>query len=229
MITLFHGEDVIASRQALTGLRQTYAQLSVIEFGEGGLTEMVRVADGADLFSDRKLLVVELPNPVSAKKLDYLSYLKNKPPSTHLVFWVGGTVPEDAELIRVAQREGWSIRFFDKFNRQTVFVFVDAVFSRNRRSALSGLKRLSDSGENLVGIISLIVFRVRTILWRKLGCACFGKLKPFLKSRVSQQADLFTEREVREIYRLCAGTDREVKNGSLDATLGIVSLVERIC
>ena len=228
MVTLLHGEDTVASRQTLIEMRQTYSDC-VFDFSGNDLTEFVRMADGQDFFSPKKLIVIEAAKQALLKDLSYLSYLESKPDTTAVVFWVGEELSPQSELLKVSQRAGWRVKLFNRFNRSYVFNFIDALFDRQRTEALSFLTKLLQSEENLFGIIDLIVYRARVILWSKLGVPSFSKLKPFVRSKVTKQAKLFSEGELVELIETCCQLEQEAKTGVVDPSLGILKVSQLLC
>lgn len=229
MVSLLHGEDTVASRRFLLSLRNSFQEGPVYEFNGESLPEFVRLSDGRDFFSPRKLVIVEFFKQSIPKQIPYLQYLTGKPETTEVIFWVGSELSARCELLITGQRQGWRVKNFKGFNRRYVFDFVDAVFSRNSVLAFKSFCSILSRNENLFGIISLIVQRLRLLLWSKTNVSFFTNLKPFVRSRVEKQAALFSVEELVEALEKCSQVDSEIKVGALDPSLGIVQIVQRIC
>lgn len=229
MVTIFHGEDLVASRRALTQLRSSYNPNSVFSFSEADLADLVRLAEGLDLFSQSKLIIIEFLKTGLLRNVAYLPYLENKPETTHVAFWIGETLLQSSALLKTAEKNGWRIKSFNRFNRTPVFGFVDALFSRNLKSSLGFLQAILNSDENLFGIISLITTRLRGILWLKFGADVSTGLKPYLLSKSRSQVRLFSESELVELTDFLRQVDLETKTGLLEPSLGLTLFVGKVC
>ena len=229
MVSVLHGEDTVASRRFLLSLRSSFNEGSVYEFNGESLEEFVRLSDGRDFFSPRKLVVIEFFKQSVPRQIPYLTYLTGKPETTEVVFWIGSELPHRCELLTIGQRQGWQVKIFKGFNRSYVFSFIDAVFSRNSVLAFKSFCPVLSHNENLFGIISLIVQRLRLLLWSKTSVPFFANLKPFVRSKVERQATLFSVEELTHALENCSRIDSEIKVGALDPSLGIIQIVRELC
>lgn len=229
MVYVFHGEDTVASRKALTDLRGTYDPDAIFEFSDQSLSEFVRVADGLGLFSLKKLVVVEISKQRSLKEVDYLLYLEKKPKTTEVVFWIGEELSVASPLSKMVLKNDWKIRNFSSFNRNHVFKFVDCLFLRDGKGALRLLPVLINGGENLFGIISLVAHRARQLLWLKTGALSGQGIKPFVRSKLTAQLSSYSEKDLVRVLCECSRVDLATKTGSLDPSLGIIEIVRNVC
>lgn len=229
MVYVFHGEDTVASRKALTDLRGAYDPDAIFEFSDQSLSEFVRVADGRGFFSAKKLVVVEIFKQASLKEVDYLPYLETKPETTEVVFWIGEELPDASALSKMVLKNGWKIRKFSSFNRNHVYKFVDCLFLRDQKRSLICLPPLINSGENLFGIMSLIASHARQVLWLKTGALSGRGIKPFVRSKLAAQVASFSEKDLIGVLCECSRIDLGMKTGSLDPSLGIVEIVRSVC
>lgn len=229
MVTILHGEDTVASREALRQLRQEKSGYSILEFREGDLADFIRLADGVDLFAPRKLIQIEIAKAQSLKGLPYLTYLNHKPETTEVVFWIGDSIPPRSDLLRMAQDRGWRTLAFSSFDRKIVFRFLDRLFEQDEREAFSLLARLVAAQENLFGIFSLVVSQLRSLLWTKYDLPNLHEASSFIVTKRRRQAGRFSEEGLIRRLTECARLDLALKVGDLDPSLALVNLVQLIC
>lgn len=229
MVYVFYGEDTVASRRALIDLRKSYNPDSIIEFTGMLMDDFVRIADGQDFFSESKLVVVEANKYSDIKDVSFIEYLPKKPDSTHVVLWVGGEIPVSSLILKFSKQFNWKLRYFDKFNRSYVFDFLDSLFSRNQDLSYRNFSYvLKNSDENMFGIITLISSRIRLLLWSKLNCESIATSKPFLKTKASSQARLFSTPELTTLFDYCCSIDLGSKTGQIDPVFGILGIIGKV-
>ena len=114
------------------------------------------------------------------------------------------------------------IELVGRGSTKKIFDLIDAVSLKNRKSALTAVRRLAPSKGNVPEVIGLIGWQFRRIWKAKLLLARGGnkdsiaselKLRDFAVGKFMNQVACFTEEELKKNFKLLVEADHRLKNG----------------
>ncbi len=111
-----------------------------------------------------------------------------------------------------------------------IFKTIDAISQKDKRKAMSFLKKHLDAGESPLYLLSMIAFGFRNLVLAK-NSSDSAKLKnemnmhPFVIKKSKEAAARFSNEELKKIYQKIFLTDLGIKTGRIQPEEGIKSLV----
>lgn len=211
MITIFHGEDTAASRQAFLQLHSSdTVQLSSDVLS---VTDLLQVLQGGGLFNDPKTVAIEdlLGKRKKSQELDSLIDTLIKEKNHHILLWEGKEL-STSQLGKFKQAE---IRKFAL--PQTLFQFLDSL-KPNNASALVRLFHETLQSTPPEMIVFMITRHVRLLLAVSSQPVAqideTKRLAPWQKTKLERQARLFSETELLSLHEKLFRIDLETKTGA---------------
>lgn len=119
-----------------------------------------------------------------------------------------------------------------------IFSFTDALAKKDIKTAQQILRNITDSGEEVYGVLSMIAFQFRNLILVKLAEAenisqqrflTETRMNPFVHKKTSQQTRNFSLEKLKSIYHLIFETDLAIKTGEKEPGLALDLLVVKIC
>ena len=121
---------------------------------------------------------------------------------------------------------------------RTVFQLIDALCEKNLKSSLENLKKLIDSGESPILILSMILRQLR-LIWIGKDILKRGgkeeevrkktKLPPFVIKNYLKQVKMFSEEELKNAYDSIFDLDLKFKSSPIDKEKALELLMFRLC
>jgi len=225
MIYLFHGESQVQSRQALDKLRRGFGPTAITVLDEFSPSELVEACEARALFSEKRLVVVEIRDR-GLKSWDQrlLDYLEKAPESTCVVFWFAGKLKKSDPLLKKVKSLG-DVRYFGA-PPEKPFPLLDALGERSAKRAYLELRKLLSEGQSEFYILRMIAWKITNLLQVKSGV---GKenLHPYVYRKAKGQSAYFSEEELVEKFGKVLEGDLEMKTGG-DPRLVLDRLVYEI-
>lgn len=242
MIFLFHGGNLVASREAFLQLRNRYAaaaksDLAAAVFslaGDANFRQFQEVCEPGALVGGVRLITMEIslgqsgrrpPSLVNDERLP--GYLKNKPEATHVALWFDEELPAKHPLLQALSGEKTVRISCARLVPLNVFSFLEELANRRRLAALRQFGYWQRREINNVYLLTMIVWQIRRLLAFFYGTP-LGKVAPFAQARLTRQAKNFSEGELLSFYDRLYDLDRRGKSGERDIPLGLFSLIEEI-
>jgi len=119
-----------------------------------------------------------------------------------------------------------------------IFDFVDAIGSRNQKSALINFHKLIEAGENELYILSMIVYQFRIMLSvqgllnNKIPGSSIAKaasIHPFVVTKTINLLRKYSQADLVKKFIRLGETDFAIKSGQIDAKLSILLLISDFC
>ncbi|MDH3975159.1 MAG: DNA polymerase III subunit delta [Deltaproteobacteria bacterium] len=121
---------------------------------------------------------------------------------------------------------------------RTVFQLIDALGEKDLKSSLENLKKLLDSGESPILILSMILRQLR-LIWIGKDILKRGgkedevrkktKLPPFVVKNYLKQVKVFSEEELKRAYDSIFDLDIKFKSSPVDKEKALELLMFRLC
>ena len=214
MITLFHGNDIVSSRNAFADLKdQSSVSLDAEDLSLSSFSELL---SGDELFPREKNFFIEnIFSKKSSKKFETLVDLINKN-SQKLIFYLW----EDSEI---SPRQISSLKNIKEKNfklPKNLFLFLDSIRPGNKEAIGLFHKTLSESDENIIFFMILRQFRL--LLSQALGIGSIDEIKrlaSWQRGKLQRQASQFQKDRLLRDYKKLYEIDRKHKTGVLDIPL----------
>lgn len=211
MIYLLHGENQVQSRKALEELRKEFDPTAVTILDEVSPSGLVEACEARALFSERRLVVVEIRNREHAFGPETLAYLEEPSETSDVVFWFEGKLKESDPLLKKVKSLG-KVRYFGA-PKELPFPFLDALGNKDAKSAYLELRKLLNGGQSEFYILQMIAWKIKNLLQVK-GGAGKENLHPYVYRRAKKQSENFSEEELVEIFGKLLEADLGMKTGA---------------
>lgn len=212
MITIIHGDDIVASRKKLTTLRDGAGGVEVFRF-EGdstNVTDIIQVFEAQALFGEKKLIVLEKFIETKNKELitSILNHIR-KSLIHDVIFWEAKEIKK--ELLSLFPKQA-SLFFFKQ--EQLLFQFLDSIRPGNAKQMI-GLFHKVLQRENPELVFYMLVRQFRLLLATTFGSSITEtkRLAPWQRSKFERQAGLFSKDQLVNFYKKLFQLEREVKTG----------------
>ncbi len=206
MITIVYGTDVAGQQNKVREIIKTgkYSRVIRCNPDEMDVGQFQELANTKTLFGEK--IILEL-NLIKAKKMATKAFLEalEKPTENDVVV-----------LIRTIPRKKIkSVRYINikEVRDGTIFEFVDAVFNKKERLALTLLSKLEKQKEPPMKIHSLLVGRLRKVTRAKAPQYGAGSY------REKSQSRKWTLEQLRTFYKLLYKVDIQLKTGQVDTNI----------
>lgn len=203
MIYLLHGADVVSSRKRLEELRLKYSSDSVqtIPAKEIDYSQFPLLFSTVSMFDEKRVVIVE--GKLDTKQFDGKMIAGS---DVDLIIWIGEKLRANDGLLSLMKEVKGSVEFFDEKVDLTVFPFLDAVVSRNRKVALTEYLKLSKSGSEPIYLMTMLVWQFRNLLVPENASG-------FVQKKAFEAKKRFTFEELRRIYYQLLQMDIAMKTG----------------
>jgi DNA polymerase III delta subunit len=210
MLTLIHGANNLASYEALKKISDQFDELSVTKLSGANLTlDAVKEAVETPSFTGKRLVIIEDLSATRSPNFlaDLKKYLPNLPAEEELIIFERKTLPPESPILKLTTR----IQSFPPAKGPSVFEWADNVGSRKLAASLSGWEELLENGEEPEYLFLMLVRQFRLLLLMRLKAD--PKVPPFVRSRLSAQLKLWSEPQLRTVYRELLEMDYLNKTG----------------
>jgi len=228
MLTIIHGENIIASRNFLFSSIQSAKRKNqeIIKFNPKNLTpEGLTTAFEGSLFSQQKLIVIESLKsiPFSLKKPIIDCINRHKESNDIIIF-------EE----KTAQNT-WLRQFPNAANRlfkpsPIIFHFLDSLGVKNKKQTLQLLNQLFTQKATGLAFYFLIKRLENLILVKEKKLASLSVKAPWQKQKLIQQSQNFTQQQLTNFLSQLAVLDFRQKTGQLPCSFefGLELLIAKL-
>lgn len=221
MLTIIHGDDVAASRNALHELKQKKQDMTMLEGEAVTLTDIHQVFDGGGFFVTEKSVVIEqlLSKRKTSKELDaIISYLREKTLEHEIILWES----KDLDKKSLSRFPHSTVKGYNL--PQSLFLFLDTIKPGNGQK-LSQLFHTALQTTEPEMILFMLVRQVRILLaLSEKGQETIDEVKrlaPWQANKLQKQALLFKPHQLISMHRQLFHLDKKMKTGDLDMSLSL--------
>ena len=192
MIKILHGENIVQSRKRLTEIvekaRNSGQEVVYLDGTKASLTDVRSSLESGSLFGKTKLVVIENLK----EKPEILTYLKKGKFDNDLVLWEQKEIKGD--FLPKADKEVFKLP-------PMIFKLLESLAPGNTKESLRLLAELKQTEEPEM-IFYMIVRQFRyLIVASDLGPSGLSELSPWQQKRFLDQASLFSQEKLKEIYK----------------------------
>jgi len=211
MILLLHGDNISASRNAFIKLRHDRTNPVSLQGGSFTLTDLAQILEGGELFTSSKDLFIEnLFNKIrKGDELEALvSYLVKHADEHSITLWEGKILTKtQIALLKNPQSQLFKLP-------TKLFSLLDALKPNNARLLIAQSHDvIKEAGEEM--LFSMITRHIRILLAIRENSSIeeVNKLAPWQKTKMTQQASLFTTQQLLELHAKIVMIDTSRKTG----------------
>ncbi len=211
MITIVYGSDVAGQQNKVREIIKMgkYTRIIRCDPDEMEVGQFRELANTKNLFGEK--IILEL-NLIKARKTAIKAFLEalEKPTENDVVVLIR-TIPKQRNKL---------IKYIDVREKRdkTIFEFIDAVFDRKWKSALTHLSKLEKQKEPPLKIHSLLIRKLRRIVRTKVALYERNSYKE------KTQSKKWTLEQLQAYYKFLYKADVQLKTGQIDT--GIANLKE---
>lgn len=229
MITIIHGEDTNASRNALQALREKTQPL-ILDGEKISLTDLTQVFDGGGLFATEQTIVIEqlLSKRRGTKEFEaMLKLLQEHTLDTELYLWEGKELDKKSlSAFPHATVKAYKLP-------QTLFLFLDSLKPGQGQKLVQLFHQTLEHAEAEM-IFFMIVRQVRLLLalsdQGKQQIDEVKRLAPWQQEKLRKQAKIFPLQKLIQLHSHLFEIEKQLKTGGLplDLSLAIDNLLLQI-
>ena len=229
MYYLFHGPDIVASREALVRLKVKYGDLWVLEASGMGfdVAGVERLFESRPMFSERRLIVIEA-NIKDLTKSETLKYLKELPDFIDIAFWQPDKIKKTSKFYQFILEKKARTLFFKERIPKKIFPLLDALVLKNKKRALFELDRLLSDGREPLYVLKMILWQIRNLLKVEVKSKAAERLHPFVLKKLRAGAYKFGFEKISKLYKEILKTDVSLKTKNLEPNALLLRLVLNI-
>ncbi len=219
MITIIHGDDIVASRKYFLEQKDETISSHIFDGETVTLTELTQAIKGGGLFgSEKKLFIQDFfsKRKPSQEFDEIISFLKKNEDDVEAFFWEGKELTK--KYTSLFPKALLKLHAFQK----TMFSFLDSIKPRNGQNLVFSFhKALETAEKELVFFMLIRQFRLLLALSGSSSETIdeVKRLAPWQKSKLQKQALFFTIEELKNIYKNLYEIDLGIKTGSLSLPL----------
>lgn len=228
MITIIHGDDIASSRSYFLELRQKQKNFVSFDGGKMTITDIVQNIEGSGLFEDTKTIFIEdfltILKKTNSESKTILDYIIKNAKSFNFILWESKEISKrDLSLFEKA-----IVKYFKL--PKNIFLFLDNLKPLNSKNLLSLFHQALDSGIKEELILFMIQRQIRLLLalsgdsspmaQNDIGTIDeVSRLAPWQTEKLENQATLFSELQLKQIYKKLYEIEIAQKTGTLSLSL----------
>ncbi len=203
MIYILHGADVVSSRLRLEQLKSQYSADAIqsLVSKEIDYSQFPLLFSTVSMFGDKQAVVVE--GKLDAKQFDGKKLASS---DVDLIVWMGEKLRANDGLMQLAKDLKGEVELFDEKVDLTIFPFLDAVVSRNRKLALMEYLRLIKAKQEPIYLLTMLVWQFRNVIVPENASG-------FVQKKAMEAKNKFSFEELRRIYYQLLQMDVQMKTG----------------
>lgn len=224
MLTIIHGNDVVASRKFFQDERARISGAVLMQQAEVNLTSLAQNLEGGGLFEESKSLFIEeflSERKKSAEKEAIISYLLAQSVKHEIILWEGKELTNSA----LTPFKSAKIKLFKLSS--TLFALLDGLKPGSGGSLVSLFHKTIETTEAEM-VFFMLVRQIRILLAlsgdNKVNISEVARLAPWQKGKFVRQANLFDLSFLRQRYKRLFEIETAMKTGTL--TTPLVSTVD---
>jgi len=218
MITIFHGTDITNSRKYFLDEKQKYSDGLILDGEKITLTDLAQIFEGGGLFEEQKTLFIENIFNKKKNKTEFAvitDYIK-KHESHNIFFWEG----KELEKTSLSSFKEATIKVFKL--PQSLFLFLDSIKPNNNKQLVTLFNQTIETTE-VEMVFFMFVRQIRLLIAASDPSSDeideLRRLAPWQKSKLQNQADLFSYDQLSNIYNKLFKLEISQKTGNLSSSL----------
>lgn len=242
MLTIIHGDNISASRKYFLDEKEKYKEIQILDGGKITLTDLAQIFDGGELFSDNKTVFIEqffTKRKKSKERDNLIDALQKYSKENNLFLWEG----KELEKSVLNSFKAANIKLFKL--PQTLFLFIDSIKPDNGKQLISLFHQTLETTD-VEMIFFMMVRQVRLLLAlmpslreaerrsnpnKEIAALPtvarndenkideLKRLAPWQKTKLQQQANLFDQKQLLNLYKKLFLLEIGQKTGNLPNTI----------
>lgn len=215
MLTIIHGDDIAASRNYFLDLKNKYTEKIDIEGEKITLTDLTQIFESNSLFLEIKNIFIE--QLLSKKKKvagfdQIIMLIKNNKQEHNIIMWENKLL--DKSVLNEFNQD--TIKVFKL--PQTLFIFLDSLKPGNGKTLISLFHQTLETTEPEM-IFFMLIRQIRLLLAlsqeSENSIDEIKKMHSWQKGKLENQAKLFKEDELKNLYAALFDIESKQKTGML--------------
>ncbi len=214
MITIIHGSDQSATRNALAELRTKYKETVILDGKNLALSDLQLALESQSLFGEEKIVVVENYFNGRKNRDDVLNYLLHQP-NVSLVFWED----KESKSKDLSKISGKSTKVLVYNLPIVIFRFLDSFYPGNSKNCLNLFREALNQNEPEM-LNYMLVKQIRYMLLSLPDNNStpevptdFKRLATWQIAKLNKQANFFGTERLQNLYNNLEQIEYEQKSG----------------
>jgi DNA polymerase III delta subunit len=229
MIFLIHGKDSLKIQEELENIRNKEKPNEVIRIALDEVTpaEFSNSVLTPNMFGFKNLVIADTEEISQKDLIEFIEVAKKASKDNLVAFTLNKNLRSNSKIIKELKetKNTKTIKVTEEKD-YTIFNFLDAVYSKDRKKAYKLLEDLNQIEEPPFKIQSMLVYQLRKIAKVTFGAEISGP--PFVKRKIKKQANNFNKEELTKLYEHFYKTDRDMKLGLIPENILNIMSIEKI-
>lgn len=209
MIYLFHGPGKLGMLNRISQIRKNFeGEIREIS-GKAAWNEIKLELQTTDLFSDKRLVIVEDPTEIDLTSL---------PDDLILILKFSKTLASNSVLLKNLPK-GVVVESFPEEKETSIFPLLDFLSEKNPKALLELESHLDEWGGQYV--ITMLFYMLRRFILPAKN------LPPFVLRKMEVQRKNFSLEKIKYFYKEILETDFKIKQGLIEEKIGLYLLAEK--
>lgn len=214
MITIIHGDDIVASRKFLNDEKSKTENTKTFS-GTYLLTDIIQTLEGS-LFEGETSVFIEnlLGKKKNTEKEEIISYLSKNASLTNVYIWEDAEIPvKTVQVFKTAQNKLFKLP-------KLLFTFVDSLKPETGKNLIVLFHQLLDQTDaDFVFAMIIRQFRLLIAISEDDSIDEVKRLSPWQIAKIKKQKSLFTEKQLLLQHNKLFNIDSKLKTGTLSLSL----------
>lgn len=197
MITIIHGEDIVAAQKYRSEIFSKNKGKEIIELVNPTESELLQAIESKSLFGDEKVVLIS-----RVLKLENIAQIINTSEIPIYIF-----SEKNLSKTVLAKFPKAQVLLFKP--KAIIFDFLDSIRPNNSKNILTTFFQLTDESEL---IFYMLIRQFRNLILVKDG-SWTSEISPWQKSKLLNQSQYFSLLKLHEIYKNLEKIDLENKSG----------------
>lgn len=230
MIYIFHGENLSFSRDQILKIQKTNNFESKTEILIENITshQLSDIVSSFDFFGNPPFVVLDISNVGRTNTDDFIDVLKKAPEKSVIAILSSKELSKANAFIKAVPELKAKVFFSKRNSESNIFNFIDSVFSGKRDVSYRSLATLINSSLDPIYILTMLEYALRNVAYIKFNSSLMSKMNPFTKIKAINQAGLFSEEAIKDLYEFFYNTDLDSKTGEISQDILILFCMEKI-
>ncbi|MCL5411313.1 MAG: hypothetical protein M1150_01040 [Patescibacteria group bacterium] len=205
MLTIIHGNNLLASRKYLLDLKSKFeGEVETVNGRDLTLKALEEILSRSPLFSEKKILIIEyFPKELILKKVIDVS--SNK---IDVIIWVDKRVETKLPKAKILE--------FKELTEENTFKLAELVGFKNQKLALKLLEKLLSEKSPPEFIVASLERELRLLMAAKEDALTGSKVHPFVIKKMKERAKSWEVEEIKKALEDLVVLDLNLKTRKTD-------------
>lgn len=224
MIYFLYGDDTAKISNYVSSLskKNSFNKINY-ELNSENISEIIGNLDTPNLFGEKNLFIIDITDTDPEVVLDFTRRIND---SHEVIILFEDNIDQRSKVFKTLS--SYKTTSFKNIKNSNIFEFTDLLINKDTKKVYQELQKLEEAGEEDLAIFNMIVSAFRNIAAIKFDTKLKSKIIPFKVNFYNKAANLYTNEEVKEIYKILSENDLKFKTGEITSDMLLIHSINTI-